>query len=71
MVLSMAAKKLTVTVDEATLALLDDAALRLNATRSQVLRDAIAAYHERLGLLSETEKTRMLNVLDEMVPRIP
>lgn len=67
----MAYKKVTFTFDDATLARLARAARRLDQPKSQVVRDAIREYSERIGRLSEQERRRMLRVFDEVVPRIP
>ena len=67
----MAKRKVTFTLDEATLASLARSARRLDQPKSQVVRDAIREYGERIGRLSEAERLRLLRVFDEVVPRIP
>jgi predicted DNA-binding protein len=67
----MASVKVTFTLDEPTVARLCDAAERLAKPKSEVVREAIEDYHERIGQLSERERVRMLRVFDELVPRIP
>jgi hypothetical protein len=67
----MGTKKVTFTLDEATLASLARAARRLDQPKSRVVRDAIREYGERIGKLSEAERLRLLRVFDEVVPRIP
>lgn len=67
----MAKRKVTFTLDEAALASLARAARRLDQPKSQVVRDAIREYSERIGKLSEAERLRLLRVFDEVVPRIP
>jgi len=67
----MVATKVTFTLDDATIARLKDAAARLALPQSQVVRQAIAEYHEHLGRLSESERLRLLRTFDEVVPRIP
>ena len=67
----MATIKVTFTLDEATIARLRTTASRLSKPRSQVVREAIRDYSERVGKLSEQERLRMLNVFDRSVPRIP
>lgn len=64
-------KKVTFTLDEETLRRLQVASEGLGKPKSEVVREAIADYHERLGRLSEAEKTRMLRIVDELLPRIP
>jgi hypothetical protein len=39
--------------------------------KSQVIREAVRDYYERLGQLSEPERKRMLRIFDVVVPRIP
>jgi len=67
----MAKRKVTFTLDEATLASLARTARRLDRPKSQVVRDAIREYGTRVGRLSEAERLRLLRVFDEVVPRIP
>lgn len=67
----MASKKVTFTLDEATLTRLAQSARRLDKPKSQVVREAIREYSERIGRLSEEERLRMLRVFDEVVPSIP
>ena len=67
----MATRKVTFTFDEATLARLAQAARRLDRPKSQVVRDAIREYSDRVGRLGEEERLRMLRVFDEVVPAIP
>ena len=67
----MASTKVTFTLDDATLTRLQQAATRLSIPKSEVVREAIAEFHRRIGRLSETERLRMLRVFDEWLPRIP
>lgn len=43
----------------------------LSKPKSQVVREAVTEYRQRIGKLSESERIRMLPVLDTMVPLIP
>ena len=67
----MATTKVTFTFDQATIRRLDDAAKRLAKPKSEVVREAIQEYHQRIGRLSEAEKLRMLRVVDEIIKRPP
>lgn len=67
----MATRKVTYTIDAATVARLEEAAERLGKPKSQVVRDAINDYAERIGRLSERERLRMLKTFDELVDEIP
>jgi len=67
----MAARKVTFTLDQATIGRLQDASERLRMPKSEVVREAIGEFHERLGRLSERERLRMLRAFDSLVPRIP
>jgi len=67
----MATIKVTFTLDEATVSRLRATASRLSKPRSQVVREAIRDYSERVGKLSEQERLRMLAAFDRTVPRIP
>ncbi len=67
----MASIKVTFTLDEKTVARLNRAAGFLRIPKSQVVREAIGEYSANLGRLSEKERERMLEVLDEALARIP
>jgi predicted DNA-binding protein len=67
----MASTKVTFTLDQTTIARLQDSATRLSLPKSQVVREAIQDFHERIGQLSERERLRMLRAFDEMIPLIP
>jgi aminoglycoside phosphotransferase len=67
----MATTKVTFTLDDATIARLQEAATRLTMPKSEVVRAAIAEYYDRIELLSERERLRLLRAFDELVPRIP
>jgi metal-responsive CopG/Arc/MetJ family transcriptional regulator len=64
-------RKVTFTLDEQTLRRLQVAAERLKKPKSEVVRDAIADYHDRIGRLSEVERRRLLSAFDHLVPAIP
>ncbi|HVR43003.1 MAG TPA: ribbon-helix-helix protein, CopG family [Thermoanaerobaculia bacterium] len=64
------ATKVTFTLDEGTIEKLGITAERLRKPKSQVVREAIAEYHDRAGKLSEEERRRLLRALDEMLPGI-
>lgn len=49
----MASIKVTFTLDHTTVARLQDAATRLSLPKSEVVREAIQEFHERIGHLSE------------------
>lgn len=67
----MASVKVTFTLDETTVSKLQNAAERLAKPKSEVVRDAIQDFHERIGQLSERERRRMLRTFDTFVPKIP
>ena len=58
------AKKVTYTLDDRTVQRIASAAERLGKPKSEVVREAVADYYERLGRLSESERRRMISVLD-------
>ena len=64
-------KKVTFTLDDITIHRLSMASERFRKPKSEVVRDAIADYHDRAGKLSEVERQRMLRVVRELVPTIP
>lgn len=63
--------KVTFTLDEKTVARLDDASRRLVKPKSEVVREAVNDYYARIGRLSEQERQRILRVLDELAPLVP
>jgi len=63
--------KVTFTLDEKTVAKLDDASRQLEKPKSEVVREAVNEYHARMGRLSEGERQRILRVLDELAPLVP
>lgn len=63
--------KKTFTLDDATAAELSRSAARLAKPQSEVVRLAIRDYADRIGRLSEQERLRLLEVFDEIVPKIP
>jgi len=62
---------MTFTLDEETAARLRQASERMSMPKSQVVREAIRDYSERVGRLSERERLRLLRAFDELVPKIP
>ena len=56
--------KVTFTLDDETVAALEQAAQRLGRPRSAVVREAIREYGARAGRLSEEERRRMLRAID-------
>ncbi len=67
----MVRPKMTFTLDEETAARLRQAAERMSMPKSQVVREAIRDYSERIGRLSERERLRFLSAFDELLPKIP
>jgi len=67
----MATTKVTFTLDEATIERLQQAAASLAMPKSEVVREAILDFSERIGRLSERERLNLLRTFDELVPRIP
>ena len=63
--------KVTFTLDDMTVARLRRAAARLAKPQSQVVREAIREYADRIGKLSEQERLRLLQVFDAVVSAIP
>ena len=63
--------KVTFTLDERTIARLNEAAGQLAKPKSEVVREAIQDFHDRLGRLSERERIRKLQLFDYWVPKIP
>ena len=67
----MVQPKATFTLDKATIRRLERTAERLGRPKSQIVREAIHDYSERVGRLSERERLRMLQAFDELVATIP
>jgi predicted DNA-binding protein len=67
----MATNKVTFTLDAETIHRIEDAAEILAKPKSQIVREAVAAYHDRIGRLSESEIQRRLKVFDTLFPLIP
>jgi predicted transcriptional regulator len=67
----MAKVKATFTLDQTTIKRLQLAAERLRKPKSQIVREAIHEYTERIGRLSEEERVRMLRALDEFEAMVP
>ena len=65
------AVKMTFSLDEATASRLDDAAVSLRKPKSEIVREAIRDYADRVGRLSEAERLRLLGVFDQVVADIP
>src|ERR1041385_6963394 len=63
------ATKVTFTVDEATVARLNEASARLGLPKSQVVREAILDFYDRIGKLSERERHSAPRALDEFFAR--
>ena len=66
----MASVKVTFTLDSETIRRLENAADRLALPKSEVVREAIADFSERIGRLSERERAALLRTFDAVVPRI-
>ena len=67
----MSMVKVTFTLDDRTVSRLRQAAARANKPQSQVVREAVNDYADRVGRLSEAERVRMLSTLDAIVRRKP
>jgi predicted DNA-binding protein len=67
----MATVKVTFTLDQETIMRLETAAERLSRPKSQVIREAVQEYYERMGRLSDRERLEMLRVFDKMLPLVP
>lgn len=67
----MSMVKVTFTLDDQTVSRLRQTAARANKPQSQVVREAVNDYADRVGRLSEAERIRMLATLDTIVSRKP
>jgi predicted transcriptional regulator len=66
-----ATTKATFTLDAATIARLRATADRLGLPKSGVVREAIREFSDRAEMLGESERRRMLEAFDRLVPAIP
>lgn len=64
-------KKVTFTLDESAIRTLERAAERLDAPKSQIVREALELYGDQLGRLSDEERERMLATFDRVMPTLP
>ena len=64
-------RKVTFTLDEETIERLQAASDQLRKPKSEVVREAIGAHHDRVGRLSDAEKQRLLRVIRDLAPNIP
>jgi metal-responsive CopG/Arc/MetJ family transcriptional regulator len=67
----MAKVRITIQIDEATLASVDKDASRLSKSRSELFRHAAESRYPNRGPVSEAERTRMLRVIDEYMKTPP
>jgi metal-responsive CopG/Arc/MetJ family transcriptional regulator len=67
----MATVKVTFTLDESTVAKLNQTAERLSKPKSEVVREAIQDFHARSDRLSEAERQRMVGVMKRILARAP
>jgi predicted DNA-binding protein len=65
----MASVKVTYTLDQDTVNRVQMASERLSLPKSQVIREAVEEYYERIGKLSERERIHMLRTLDTVLAR--
>ena len=63
--------KVTLTLDALSLSRLEDASARLSMPKSEIVREAIVEFHDRIGRLSERERTALLRAFDDYIPQIP
>ena len=67
----MATVKMTFSLDEDTARRLEQIADRLAMPKSHVVREAIVEYGARADRLSRSERDRLLQTFDALVPKIP
>jgi hypothetical protein len=65
------ARKVTFTLDDETIRRLQSASERVRKPKSEIVREAVADYHDRIGRMSEAERQRFLSVIRDLVPSIP
>jgi predicted transcriptional regulator len=67
----MATHKVTFTLDAETVHRIEDAAEILVKPKSQIVREAVADDHARIGRLSGRERQRLLKIFDTLAPWFP
>jgi predicted transcriptional regulator len=67
----MASTKVTFTLDDQTVARIEQTAARLGIPKSGVVREAVREYAARADRLTEEERLRALAILDEIMARPP
>ena len=70
MAIPVATIKMTFSLDEQTAKRLNRTAEQLSIPKSQVVREAISDYSARADRLSPSERDRLLEAFDRLVPRI-
>lgn len=63
--------KVTFTLDEATIARLNETARRLSKPKSEVVREAIEVYYAKSDRLSDAERRQMLKILGDYMRQPP
>ena len=63
--------KVTFSLDDDTVRRLRTAAERLRKPQSQVVREAVTEYADRIGRLSDGERLALLRTFDRLVPALP
>ena len=67
----MASVRVTFTLDIDTVNRIETTSKRLSMPKSQVIREAVQEYHDRMDKLSERERLERLRAFDELITRIP
>lgn len=67
----MTSRKMTFSLDQETADRIDQIAERLGMPKSGVVREAVREYAAQSGRLRDAERTRLLGLFDDLVPRIP
>jgi metal-responsive CopG/Arc/MetJ family transcriptional regulator len=65
------AVKMTFTLDDETVARINRNAARLSKPKSEIVRDAIRDFDARSDRLSESERLRMIRVLEKIMAQPP
>jgi hypothetical protein len=58
-------------LDAETIMRLETAAEQLSRPKSQVIREAVHEYYDRMGRLSDRERLEKLRVFDKLLPLVP
>ena|ERR1700737_4327516 len=67
----MATTKVTFTLDQATVTRIQEAAECLSIPKSEVVREAVQEFFDKIERLTDRKRLKMLRAFDKVIPLIP